>query len=111
MKDKIRLEVMKVFNQEADVDTVVNNILLLLNPNNTSDMNKDIIDYKIIGKNIHGVIVLNKIFNVSCKICKYNKDCRKIPCSISDDYYYLPEEEEQKLELTIIPDITTTPYI
>ena len=29
MKDKIRLEVMKVFNQDADVDTVVYNILLL----------------------------------------------------------------------------------
>lgn len=29
MKDKIRLEVMKVFNQEADVDKVVDNILLL----------------------------------------------------------------------------------
>ena len=29
MKDKIRLEVMKVFNQEADVDTVVDSILLL----------------------------------------------------------------------------------
>ena len=33
MKDKIRLEVMKVFDQEANVDTVVDNILLLLGVN------------------------------------------------------------------------------
>ena len=31
MKDKIRLEVMKVFDQEANVDTVVDNILRLFN--------------------------------------------------------------------------------
>ena len=29
MKEQIRLEVMKVFDQEADVDTVVDNILRL----------------------------------------------------------------------------------
>jgi hypothetical protein len=29
MKEKIRLEVMKVYNQEENVDTVVSNILLL----------------------------------------------------------------------------------
>ena len=31
MKEKIRTEVMKVFNQETDVDTAVDNILGLLN--------------------------------------------------------------------------------
>jgi hypothetical protein len=31
MKEKIRVEIMKVFDQEADVDTVVDNILLLFN--------------------------------------------------------------------------------
>lgn len=31
MKEKIRTEVMKVFDQETDVDTAVNNILGLLN--------------------------------------------------------------------------------
>ena len=35
MKDKIRLEVMKVFDQEADVDTVVDNILLLFSVSNS----------------------------------------------------------------------------
>lgn len=36
MKDKIRLEVMKVFDQEADVDTVVDNILLLFGDINSN---------------------------------------------------------------------------
>lgn len=36
MKDKIRLEVMKVFGQEeGDVDTVVNNIFLLFGVSNS----------------------------------------------------------------------------
>jgi len=35
MKDKIRIEVMKVFDQESDVDTVVDNILLLFGVSNS----------------------------------------------------------------------------
>lgn len=35
MKEKIRKEVMKVFNQEADVDDVVDNILRLFDVSNS----------------------------------------------------------------------------
>ncbi len=37
MKENIRLEVMKVFDQNSDVDTVVNNILNIIDENSVCE--------------------------------------------------------------------------